>query len=869
MHNLTLGILAHVDAGKTTLSEALLYTFGAIRTVGRVDHGDAFLDTDSMEKERGITIFAKQAIFSLGEYTVTLLDTPGHADFSAEAERTLEVMDYAVLCVSGSEGVQSHTRTIMNLLERYRVPVFIFVNKMDQPGTDKARLLAELKKEFGGECVDFSAPGSTEWMEETASCDEALMNTYLETGKLTQKETAEAIRARKLFPCCFGSALKLEGIRELAETMEKFFCAPVYRERFGAKVFKVSRDEQGTRLTHMKIEGGSLKVRDTLKGTDRRKEPWTEKVSQIRIYNGARFETVSEAGPGTVCTVTGLSCSWQGEGLGVCGDAPVPLLKPVLHYQLILPPGTDAALLYPNLTQLEDEDPEVAFVWKKAVREIDVEVMGEVQTEILAALIRSRFGAEVSFGKGTVLYKETITDTVEGVGHYEPLRHYAEVRLLMEPAPRGSGFTVCAACSEDMLASNWQKLVLTHLKEREFPGVLTGSPVTDLKVTLAAGRASVKHTEGGDFREATYRAVRQGLMQSHSVLLEPLYEYRLTVPSSCVGRAMNDLQRMAGQDGAFIQNGETSVFTGKAPVSEMQDYYREVNAYSGGQGSLSLSFCGYGLCHNEAEILDAAGYDALSDTENPAGSVFCGHGASFSVPWDEVKEHMHTADVWCPAPVKKERTDVPVNVGMAGRPFDEWIDPDEVDAILMRTGSSNRRENGAKGGKWHYSRNEKKPGNTAAPAKRTIYTDRRDEMILVDGYNVIFAWEGLASLAAENIDAARGKLLDILSNYQGMKHCGLIAVFDAYRIKEHPVEAYAYHNIEVVYTKTAQTADAYIEKFAYENKEKYRITVVTSDGLEQIIIRSQGCALLSSREFEEDVRAENERMREFLDSMHE
>jgi len=875
MYNLTLGILAHVDAGKTTLSEALLYTSGAIRAAGRVDHGDAFLDTDAMEKERGITIFAKQAVLSLGRYAVTLLDTPGHADFSAETERTLDVLDYAVLCVSGSEGVQSHTRTLMRLLERYHVPVFIFVNKMDQPGTDKARLLAELQKEFGGECVDFSAVDSAEWLEETASCDETLMNTYLETGMFSHEAAAEAIRGRKLFPCCFGSALKLDGIQEFAGTMAEFFRVPVFGESFGAKVFKVSRDEQGIRLTHMKITGGSLKVRDVLKGTDRRGAPWEEKVSQLRVYNGARFEAVNEAACGTVCAAAGLTHSWQGEGLGACEDAPVPFLKPVLHYQLLLPPETDAALLYPKLTQLEDEDPEVTFVWKKALREIDVEVMGEVQTEILTAQIRSRFGTEAAFGKGTVLYKETITDTVEGVGHYEPLRHYAEVHLLMEPAGPGSGLLYGTDCSEDILAVNWQKLVLTHLKEREFPGVLTGSPVTDMKITLVTGRASVKHTEGGDFREATYRAVRQGLMQAHSVLLEPLYEYRLEVPSSCVGRAMNDLQKMAGQEGEFIQNGDTAIFTGKAPVVEMQDYYREVNAYSGGAGRLSLAFCGYGRCHNEEEVCASAGYDPREDAENPSCSVFCGHGAAYIVPWDEVTSHMHLENVYRPASAIQERTGVPVNMAVPVRHFNDWIDPDEVDAILSKTSSSNRKERGEKGGKWRYSRNlqgAKAPegGKPAAPpAKRTVYADRRDEMLLVDGYNVIFAWEGLSSLAAENIDAARGKLLDILSNYQGMKHCGLIAVFDAYRIKEHPVEAYQYHNIEVVYTKTAQTADAYIEKFAYENKGKYRITVVTSDGLEQIIIRSQGCALLSSRDFEESVRLENERMREYLESMHE
>lgn len=871
MKNLTVGILAHVDAGKTTLSEALLYTGGAIRKLGRVDHQDAFLDTEAMERSRGITIFSKQAVLTCGDTRITLLDTPGHSDFSAEAERVLAVLDCAILLISATDGVQSHTRTLWRLLERYRVPVFVFVNKMDQPGADRAAVLQNLQEEFGAHFADFSLPGSAGWQEEIATADEELLDRYLNSGSLGTEEAARAIRDRKLFPCCFGSALKTEGVREFLEVLVSFGREPQYPDTFAAKVYKIGRDRQGTRLTFLKVTGGSLKVKSLLSGTDSAGNPWEEKADQIRIYSGEKFTTADEVPAGYIAAVTGLSSTRAGEGLGAETDAAVPVLKPVLTYRMILPQGTDPTAFFPKLKELEEEEPELHAVWRSAAQEIQVEVMGEVQTEILTGLIAERFGTDVTFGEGSILYRETVRTAAEGVGHYEPLRHYAEVHLLLSPGEPGSGLVFGTSCSEDVLAGSWQKLILSHLAEKTYCGVLTGSPLTDMKITLLTGKAHVKHTEGGDFREATYRAVRQGLMQAESVLLEPYYEYRIEVPSALIGRVMTDLRKMDAAEPAMQQYRDTAVFTGTAPVSTMRNYYRELSAASGGTARLSLSVKDYEPCHNTDEVVAALHYDPDADTDNPSSSVFCAHGAGFLVPWDSVYRYMHLEAVCRP---EQDKNTGPEQSGT--RPEKdtaayEWMDPDEVDAILERTYYANRKQKNP-GRVWKYAHRDPVRGNAgnALPAgKPDGGADRKaavqkERYILVDGYNVIFAWEGLAELAADNIDAARGKLLDILCNYQGMKQCAVIAVFDAYRVKQHPTEVSTYHNISVVFTKTAETADTYIEKFAHENHGKYDITVVTSDGLEQIIIRGQDCRLLSSREFELDVHAENEKMREIL-----
>jgi ribosomal protection tetracycline resistance protein len=876
MQNLTVGILAHVDAGKTTLSEALLFTGGAIRKMGRVDHKDAFLDTDAMEKNRGITIFSKQAVLTYKDMRITLLDTPGHSDFSAEAERVLDVLDCAVLLVSASDGVQSHTRTLWKLLERYQVPAFLFVNKMDQPGTDKAAVLKNLQEEFGAHFVDFTTPGSADWQEEIATADEGLLEEYLKSGCLGKEQAARAIRDRKLFPCCFGSALKMEGVREFLDVLISFGRAPQYPDAFAAKVFKIGRDRQGTRLTYMKITGGVLKVKALLSGTDCSGRAWEEKTDQIRIYSGEKYTTADEAPAGYVVAATGLSLTRAGEGLGAEKDAAVPVLKPVLTYRMILPQETDPTAFFPKLKELEEEEPELHAVWHSAAKEIQIEVMGEVQTEILAGLIAERLGITVTFGEGSILYRETIRTKAEGVGHFEPLRHYAEVHLLLSPGEPGSGLHFDTVCSVDTLAGSWQKLILTHLAEKTHCGVLTGFPITDMKITLLTGKAHVKHTEGGDFREATYRAVRQGLMQAESVLLEPYYEYRIEVPSALIGRVMTDLRKMDAAEDSMQQYRDTAVFTGTAPVYTMRNYYRELSAVSGGTGKLSLSVKDYEPCHNAEEVTAAIHYDPDADTDNPSSSVFCEHGAGFPVPWDSVYRHMHLEAVYRPEKKEKAGSEAVEQRTEKDTADYEWMDPDEVDAILERTYYANRKKKNP-GRVWKYSRRDPVQGNAgnridmgvrqdnaAAGNRPGKLPEQKERYILIDGYNVIFAWEGLSELAAENIDAARGKLLDILCNYQGMKQCSVIAVFDAYRVKQHPTEVSTYHNISVVFTKTAETADAYIEKFAHVNRGKYDITVVTSDGLEQIIIRGQDCRLLSSRDFEQDVHAENEKMREIL-----
>ena len=833
MGKIVVGILAHVDAGKTTLSEGMLYTSGAIRTMGRVDNRDAFLDTYALERERGITIFSKQAVFPLGTTQVTLLDTPGHVDFSPEMERTLQVLDYAILVISGADGVQGHTRTLWNLLRRYEIPTFVFVNKMDQKGTDAEVLLQELKNVLEEGCVDFSAKRDVHFYEEAAVCSEDALEEFLEIGRLKKETLQELFLDRQLFPCFFGSALRLEGVKEFVEQMQELIKVPAYPETFGAKVFKIARDEAGNRLTYLKITGGSLKVKAVIEG---------QKVNQIRIYSGEKYEAFNEAKAGSICAVTGLSDTYPGEGLGAEQGTYLPVLEPVLNYQVIPTEGDDPILLLPKLRELEEEEPQLHIVWEEALQEIHVQLMGEVQLEVLKTLIYERFGVEVEFGQGNILYKETIQNTVEGVGHFEPLRHYAEVHLLLEPGEPGSGVQCMSVCSEDLLDRNWQRLILTHLMETEHRGVLTGAPITDIRITLVSGKAHLKHTEGGDFRQAVYRAVRQGLKQAESVLLEPYYEYRLELPSENVGRAMTDIERMHGTFGLPQTEADRTILTGMAPVSTMRDYQKEVHAYTRGNGTLQCTLKGYAPCHNTEEVLAATGYDSERDTLHPTGSVFCAHGAGFLVPWYEVKEYMHLPSIMQEKP--SDSSEEKQTAYRVSKETDAWIDTEEVDRIIAQSVGANKKQKTLPKKKVpeYYK-------STSKPKKQEV----REEYLLVDGYNVIFAWEDLKDLAQVSIDGARGKLLDVLCDYQGMKKCNLIVVFDAYRVQGHKTEISTYHNIHVVFTKEAETADQYIEKFAHENGKKYNVTVATSDGLEQIIIRGQGCRLLSARELKDEI----------------
>lgn len=889
MKQLTLGILAHVDAGKTTLSEALLFTAGAIRKAGRVDKKDAFLDNYELERERGITIFSKQAVFSYEDLRITLLDTPGHVDFSTEMERTLQVLDAAVLLISAADGVQSHTRTLWKLLESYQVPVFLFVNKMDQPGADQEKILAGIQNQLSGNCVDFTplvgaaateSKGAAleadmqEAMEAVAICDEELLNSFLTDGRISQEQLREKIAERKVFPCLFGSALRLQGIEALLSAIEAYAPEKTYPEAFGARVFKVTRDSQGSRLTHMKITGGTLKAKMELTCA----EDKTEKVNQIRVYSGERFEAVNEAVAGSVCAVTGLLGTMAGQGLGMEKNLESPFLTPVLSYCLLLPEGTDPMAVMPKLKELEEEDPALSFTWEEELKEIHVHVMGEVQMEVLKVLIRERFGLEIAFGKGQIVYKETIADTVEGVGHFEPLRHYAEVHLLLEPGEPGSGLQFEADCSEDILARNWQRLILTHLEEKQHRGVLTGSVITDMKITLVSGRAHQKHTEGGDFRKATYRAVRQGLMEAMSVLLEPYYEFRLEIPEEMTGRAMTDMEKLFA-DFTLAERAEgRCVLTGCAPVETMRDYQKEVYAYTRGQGSLTVRLKGYMPCHNADEVIEERHYDPEADLRNPAGSVFCSHGAGFVVPWNQVKEYMHVES--CFAGDRKAIEESAFQEELekrkeAARKREEnrsasggeyFLGTDEIDAILQQATGAGRGLEKKKEGWQRQSRSTE----TRQAATRVYQGQpKKEEYLLVDGYNVIFAWEELSALSKVTLDGARGRLLDILCDYQAMKGCRLIVVFDAYRLKGHPEEAYAYHNIYVVYTKEAETADRYIERFAHDNSKKYQITVATSDGLEQIIIRGEGCRLLSSRDLQADVERQKEQTRGILEEKKE
>ncbi len=866
MKQIVTGILAHVDAGKTTLSEGLLYTAGSIRKMGRVDNQDAFLDTEWLEKKRGITIFSKQAELAFGDTKLTLLDTPGHVDFSAEMERTLQVLDYAVLVVSASDGIQGHTKTLWRLLKRYEIPVFLFVNKMDQPDAYKERILRELKKNLSDGCIDFSKPDTEAFLEEVAMEDEMVMDTFLETGFVEEDTIKELITSRKVFPCYFGSALKMTGIAEFLNGYDRFTMQPEYPDEFGMKVFKIARDEDGNRLTYVKVTGGSLKVKTVLKnkGAEQESEDvWEEKVNQIRIYSGKKYETVNEAKAGEVCALTGLEHTFPGQGFGVETQTTTPLLQPVMNFRMILPEGLQPAVLLPKLRELEEEDPELHIVWNEALQEINVQIMGEVQLEVLKSLIEERYQVEVSFDTGKIVYKETIADTVEGVGHFEPLRHYAEVHLLLEPGEIGSGIEIATDCSEDVLDKNWQRLIVTHLKEREHIGVLTGSPITDMKITVIGGRAHNKHTEGGDFRQATYRALRQGLKQAETVLLGPYYEFVLEVPQEAVGRAMTDIEKMHGKFEGPYPGEHFVTLRGIAPVACIGNYQSEVTAYTKGYGHITLNMAGYYPCHNTEEVVVQTGYDSERDLSNPTGSVFCAHGAGFLIPWDEVKDYMHVE-----GRLLKKQPDREADTSYRKSSYDmeHWIDTEEIDAILERTYHANKHDKGATK-KWKPAKKITAPSAGGPVIRRQ--TAGTEQYLLVDGYNIIFAWEKLNELAKVNIDSARGVLCDILCNYQGIKKCNLIVVFDAYRVKGHQTEIFDYHNIHVVYTKEAETADAYIEKFAHENGRKFDVTVATSDGLEQIIITGQGCKLYSAREFEQIVEEANASLKEHIESIRD
>lgn len=862
---LVIGILAHVDAGKTTLSESMLYQSGSIRKLGRVDKGDAFLDTYELERERGITIFSKQAQLSIDDLQITLLDTPGHVDFSAEMERTLQVLDYAILVISGADGVQGHTETLWKLLERYHIPVFLFINKMDQNGTDEAALMNELKKRLDENCVDFSQTDTDELNESIAMCSEALLEQYLESGEIEDTQIRNLIRTRNLFPCYFGSALKVTGVDEFMRGIMNYTEVATESEeaKFGAKVYKISRDDQENRLTYIKVTSGCLKVKDPLSGRDRRKEKdWEEKINQIRIYSGAKFETVNQAERGMICAVTGLSQTYPGEGLGIERDSDIPILEPVLTYQIQLPEDCEVHSMLEKLRQLEEEEPLLHIIWNEKLGEIYAQIMGEVQMEVLKSLIWKRFHVRIEFGKGNIVYKETIRQPVEGVGHFEPLRHYAEVHLLLEPAEAGTGLHFFSNCSQDTLDLNWQRLILTHLEEKEHCGVLTGSAITDMHITLTTGKAHQKHTEGGDFRQATYRAVRQGLKKAESILLEPYYSYRLEVPADMVGRAMTDIQRMSGSFDTPLQDGEIAILTGSAPVVTMRDYQTEVISYTKGRGRLSCTLEGYKPCHNQEEVVKEVGYDSERDLDNPTGSVFCAHGAGFVVKWDEVENYMHLQSTLESKETVDEEFVFPTAAARRASTYLEMTEEDQKELDAMVEASQRKREAARKSYAYRKDFSNEK---IAVNGSTKSYSNKKkqEEYLLVDGYNIIFAWEELNELAQVNMDAARGCLQDVLCNYQGIKKCELILVFDAYKVEGFSGEIQKYHNIHVVYTKEAETADQYIEKVAHEIGRKYLVTVATSDGTEQVIIRGQGCHLLSAKELKEEVEFANKELRQY------
>ena len=830
-NNIVLGILAHVDAGKTTLSEAMLYLSGKLKKLGRVDHRDSFLDNNSLERARGITIFSKQAVMPLGEMTVTLLDTPGHVDFSAEAERSLQVLDYAVLVISGTDGVQAHTETLWKLLERYNVPVFIFVTKMDLPGCDRQEIMDGLRTRLSERCVDFSAEGDA-LFESAAMCSEEAMDEYIETGSIGAERLRDMLRRREIFPCCFGSGLRTEGVAEFLDILELYARPGDYSEDFSARVYKIARDAQGNRMTFMKVTGGALRVRSLMKYADRDGNAFEEKISQLRIYSGAKYDTAETVLPGQICAALGLTETYPGQGLGAAGDFAEPLLEPVMSYRVILPPQSDPAVLLPKLMQLDQEDPQLHIVWNERTREISVQLMGRVQAEIFRSLVKERFDTDITLDTGRIMYRETIKDTVEGVGHFEPLRHYAEVHLLLEPLPRGSGIELSSSCPEDELDRSWQRLILTHLAEKQHIGVLTGSPVTDIRFTLAAGRAHIKHTEGGDFRQATYRAVRQGLMQAESVLLEPWYNFVLEVPAEQIGRAISDVRAMNGEIDSPEDAGGMMRLEGAAPVAGMNEYMQELLAYTHGRGRLSLTPGGYRPCREQQKIVDAIGYEPERDTDNPADSVFCSHGAGVNIPWDQVKDYMHLES--CLKPPVEETAPI-----AAPRYRNLSIDDRELEAIMEREFGKIKRP--------QYSARQ-----VNAAASEPAF-EKKPEFIIVDGYNLIFEWDELKKLAADRLDLARGRLMDMLSNYCGFTKAKLVLVFDGFRTPGNPGSREDYHNINVAFTKDGETGDAYIERLADEIGKNYSVRVVTSDNLIRLSALRSGVLRCSSGEFKNEV----------------
>lgn len=856
MNRIAVGILAHVDSGKTTLSEALLYQTGTISKLGRVDHRNSFLDTDSLERDRGITIFSKQAVFEYKDTRFTLLDTPGHVDFSAETERTLQVLDYAILVVSATDGVQSHTQTLWKLLAKYGVPCFIFVNKTDLDGADSPFVMSQLKSRLSENCIDFSKQGSEAFFENIALCDDALLDSFYSDGSLASDEIAAAIRSRKVFPCCFGSALRLDGTEDFLECLYKFTRQNDYPSKFGAKVFKISEDSKNARLTFMKITGGSLKVKEVLRSPQNKDG---EKVQQIRIYSGENFTAVDEAEAGTVCAVTGITFTSSGDGLGFEKNAALPVLEPVLNYRIDLTDGTDVHTALEKMKILEAEDPQLKVVWNERLGEIQVQLMGEIQLEVLKTLISQRFGFNVEFGKGNIIYKETIANTVEGVGHFEPLRHYAEVHLLLKPAERNSGLVFKSNCKEDLLDKNWQRLILTHLYEKNHIGVLTGSPITDMEIILVSGKAHPKHTEGGDFRQATYRAVRQGLRSAESVLLEPVYSFTLEVPSVNIGRAMADIQRMYGTFDQPETVGEYSVITGTAPVSEMCDYHKELMQYTHGSGKLSCRLKGYEPCHNAEEVIANLNYDCDADTQNTADSVFCSHGAGYNVKWDQVQSHMHLP---CALPTSEKIK----AAGGSNSYFSSYKNKTDIFAadkelmqIFEQTYGPIKSRN--------FNSSTVGEVKSATPKKESVKKTPRyegEEYLLVDGYNVIFSWDNLRELSESSIDGARNTLVNILCNYQGYKKCEVILVFDAYKVKGNTREIEKVNNINIVYTKEAETADMYIEKVSHRLAQNHKVRVVTSDYLEQLIILGNGALRVSSRAFLSEVQEAEEEIRRII-----
>ncbi len=859
MKKIAVGILAHVDSGKTTLSEALMYCSGNITKLGRVDHRDSFLDTFSLERDRGITIFSKQAVMKYNNTDFTLLDTPGHIDFSAEAERTLQVLDYAILVISGTNGVQSHTATLWKLLKRYNVPCFIFVNKMDLDGADKLAIMAQLRTNLDENCVDFTYQNTDSFRENVAVCDEQMLEKYYETEIIEKADIIRAIKERKLFPCMFGSALKLDGVREFIDCVDLYTQMPDYPDEFGAKVFKIAEDNQGNRLTFLKVTGGSLKVREVLKSD---KNVNAEKVNRIRVYSGEKFTAIDEAAAGTVCAVTGITFTKSGDGLGIESDSDLPMLEPVLTYKVDLTDGTDPHTALAKLKILENEDPQLNVVWNSRLAEIQIQLMGEIQLEVLKSIIFERFGMTVEFSTGNIIYKETIENTVEGVGHFEPLKHYAEVHLLIKPLKSGGGIIINSRCKEDLLDRNWQRLILTHLHEKTHLGVLTGSPITDVEITLVSGRAHAKHTEGGDFRQATYRAVRQGLRSAKSILLEPVYEFTLEVPNENIGRAMSDIQRMNGTFSSPESRGDVTVLNGTCPVSEMRSYTKEVMQYTHGKGKLTCILKGYEPCHNAEEVIENIGYDCDADSENPCGSVFCSHGAGYNVAWNEVSEHMHLPSALTPATDESKSVNSKTAFAKCKNQDDVFALDKELMQIFEQT----------YGPVTHKKAPERHKVTAVSALDKAAEKLRKNpqfngtEYLLVDGYNVIFAWEHLKELTERSLDGARQVLINILCNYQGYSKCNLILVFDAYRVKGQYREVETVNGISIVYTKEAETADMYIEKVTHKLAKNNRVRVVTSDALEQMIILGNGALRVSSLAFLEEVRQAEEEIRNIINN---